>query len=184
MRDPAASLDPLQLGAWVDEHATSRDFREPFGGGLDLDLRGDVLFVRGVVDEDSHEQVYDVLSNELHVGTLVFTMVPGSADDDTNLALGRMLRRAGIATICRPGERSLRAAPTCSSPASDASSSAAPASGSIAGAPMTCATHPRSACRGTIRNTRGTWTTTATWEFRRRSTGSRLKPRPRTGCTG
>ena len=98
MREHAASLDPLQLGAWVDEHATSRDFREPFAEGLDLELRGDVLFVRGVVDEGSHEQVYDVLRDELRVGTLVFTMVPGSVDDDTNLALGRMLRRAGIAT--------------------------------------------------------------------------------------
>ena len=32
------------------------------------------------------------------IGTLVFTIVPGSADDDTNLALGRKLRGAGIAT--------------------------------------------------------------------------------------
>ena len=98
MRDHAESLDPIQLGAWVDELATSRDFREPSGVGLDLDLRGDLLFVRGVVDEDSLEQLHDVLSNELQVGTLVLTMVPGSVDDHTNLALGRMLRRAGIAT--------------------------------------------------------------------------------------
>ena len=96
--DHAQSIDPQQLGEWVEEHATDPDFDEPFDDGLELDLRGDVLFVRGVVDGGSGEQVYDVLSNELRVGTLVFTMVPGSADDDTNLALGRMLRQAGVAT--------------------------------------------------------------------------------------
>lgn len=97
-RAPSETLDPLQLGAWVDEHHTDRDFLDPFDEGLDLDPRGNLLFVRGVVDGDSYEQMYDVLTDELHIGTLVFTMVPGSADDYTNLALGRLLREAGIAT--------------------------------------------------------------------------------------
>ena len=98
IRAPVESLDPHQLGDWVRANVTAGDFREPFAIGLELDARGDALFLRGVVDEDSYEQVYDVLNNELRIGTLVFTMVPGSVDDDTNLALGRMLRQAGIVT--------------------------------------------------------------------------------------
>ena len=57
------------------------------------------MFLRGVVDLHSYEQVYDVLNNNLRIGTLVFTMVPGSIDDETNLDLGRMLRQAGIVTF-------------------------------------------------------------------------------------
>ena len=97
-RDHAGSLDPLRLREQVAKQAEDQDFYESFRWGLHLDSRGDMLFVRGVVDGGSHEKVYDVLNNELRVGTLVFTMVPGSVDDDTNLALGRMLRRAGVAT--------------------------------------------------------------------------------------
>ena len=96
---PTGALDPLQLGAWVAGNVTENDFREPFAEGLELNLRGDVLFLRGVVDETSDDQMYDVLRNEFHIGNLVFTMVPGSADDHTNLALGRMLRQAGVTTF-------------------------------------------------------------------------------------
>ena len=98
MRAPVESLDPHQLGDWVRANVTAGDFREPFADRLELDLRGDALFLRGVVNEDSYEQVYDVLNNEMRIGTLVFTMLPGSVDDDTNLALGRMLRQAGVVT--------------------------------------------------------------------------------------
>lgn len=98
MRPPAQSLDPLQLGEWVAELAMDRDFLEPYREGLKLDLRVELLFVRGVVDGNSYEQMYDVLNNSLRIGTLVFTMVPGSVDDETNLALGRMLRQAGVVT--------------------------------------------------------------------------------------
>ena len=98
VRTDAESLDPLKLGESVDEHATDRDFREPSGDGLELDLRGELLFVRGTIDADSCKQVREVLSRELRIGTLVFTMVPGSIDDETNLALGRMLRNARIVT--------------------------------------------------------------------------------------
>lgn len=95
---PVESLDPLQLAEWVDESAMNRDFFEPFREGLKLEPRADLLFVRGVVDGDSYQQMYDVLNNSLRIGTLVFTMVPGSVDDETNLALGRMLRQAGVVT--------------------------------------------------------------------------------------
>lgn len=96
---PTQALDPLQLGEWVAGNVTENDFREPFAVGLELDLRGDVLFLRGVVDETSDDQIYDVLRSEFRIGNLVFTMVPGSVDDDTNLALGRMLRQAGVTTF-------------------------------------------------------------------------------------
>ena len=97
-RAAVQTLDLRELAEWVDENVTEADFLEDFDLGLVLDPRGDALFVKGVIDEFSHEEVYDVLRNELRIGTLVFTLVPGSIDDVTNLALGRMLRRAGITT--------------------------------------------------------------------------------------
>ena len=97
-RPPVQALDPLRLGEWVAANVAAGDFREPFATGLELNPKGGALFLRGVVDQQSYDQVYDVLNNNLRIGALVFTMVPGSVDDETNLALGRLLRQAGIVT--------------------------------------------------------------------------------------
>ena len=82
----------------VADALTSADLVEPQDEGLYLDVRGDLLFVRGVVDSDSRGQMYDVLKDFPDIQTVVLTAIPGSADDETNLALGRMLRQAGITT--------------------------------------------------------------------------------------
>ena len=97
-RAAVQALDPRQLGEWIAANVAAGDFSEPFATGLELNTKGEALFLRGVVDQQSYDQVYDVLNNDLRIGTLVFTMVPGSVDDETNLALGRLLRQAGIVT--------------------------------------------------------------------------------------
>ena len=98
VRDQPHQLDALELAAWVDANTTEEDFDEPLWGGLTLERRGDVLLVRGVIDQDSHVEMHAALHDAPQVATLVFTAVPGSTDDETNLALGRMLRDARVTT--------------------------------------------------------------------------------------
>ena len=97
-RGDTGTLDPLEFGNWVGQNLVEADFEEPSDYGLSLAPRNDLLIVRGVVDSESYDQVYDVLNDRLSVGTLVFTLVPGSADDDVNLSLGRMIRERGLNT--------------------------------------------------------------------------------------
>lgn len=91
-------LEPEQLARAVAERLAPGDFIEPAGEGLTLDVRGDLLFVKGVVDRRSHRETSAVLDASPGVRTAVLTMAPGSVDDETNFALGRMLRAAGITT--------------------------------------------------------------------------------------
>ena len=87
-----------ELSQTVAAHLTAADFEEPEDYGLLLDVRGDLLFVRGIVDGGSRGQVYDELEDAPDVRVVVLTNVPGSAHDEENLALGRMLREAGMVT--------------------------------------------------------------------------------------
>lgn len=66
--------------------------------GLRLYSRGNLLLLLGTVDSDSPSQVYDALKDSPGIRVVVLVNVPGSADDEANLKLGRMLRQAGIST--------------------------------------------------------------------------------------
>lgn len=92
------NLAPDQLAGAVAERLAPADFIEPVGEGLTLDVRGDLLFVKGVVDRRSRRETSALLDTSPSVRTAVLTMVPGSVDDETNFALGRMLRAAGVTT--------------------------------------------------------------------------------------
>lgn len=61
-------------------------------------MRGDLLFVKGVVSGSSHRETSALLNGSPGVRTAVLTLVPGSLDDETNFALGRMLRAASVTT--------------------------------------------------------------------------------------
>ena len=87
-----------ELAGLVAEHLVPGDFAEPAGDRLVLEARGDLLFARGVVNGDSQREAVALLNGSPGVRTLVLTWVPGSADDEVNLALGRMLRHAGMTT--------------------------------------------------------------------------------------
>ncbi|MDE2907491.1 MAG: hypothetical protein OXQ28_15560, partial [Acidobacteriota bacterium] len=79
-------LAPDQLARAVAERLA--DFVEPLNKGLTLDVRGDLLFVKGVVNSSNHRETSALLNGSPGVRTAVLTLVPGSLDDETNFALG------------------------------------------------------------------------------------------------
>ena len=93
-RDLAAD----ELAGSVAGHLVPGDFAEPADERLVMEVRGDLLFARGVVNGDSQRETVALLNESPSVRTLVLTWVPGSADDETNLAMARMLRHAGMTT--------------------------------------------------------------------------------------
>ena len=91
-------LLPDQLAQVVAEHLVLSDFAAPAGERLVMEVRGDLLFAKGVVTGNSQREAVALLNGSPSVRTLVLTWVPGSLDDETNLALGRAVRRAGMTT--------------------------------------------------------------------------------------
>ena len=90
---------PLEdLSSDVASRLTDSDLEDVYDEGIQLDVRGDLLFVKGIIDPNSRDDMYRVLKDAPNVRVLVFTSIPGSADDETNLAVGRMLRAAGVTT--------------------------------------------------------------------------------------
>ena len=85
-----------QLAQTVASQLVPADFVEPEDLGLIMQVRGTLLFVKGVVFTGSDEQMITLLNNSPGVTTVVLTSIPGSANDEVNLALGRKLRNAGI----------------------------------------------------------------------------------------
>ena len=86
-REPVPVADVELLARSVAEHLTAADFVEPAELRLRLSIRGDLLFIKGVVNRRSADRAY----------------VPGSADDVTNLELGLMLRQANYTTYVPAG---------------------------------------------------------------------------------
>ena len=93
-----ADLSPDELALAVAERLVPGDFVEPDVDALVLEVRDDLLFVKGVVNTGSDGQMIALLNRSPNVRTLVLTSVPGSADDETNIPLGRTLRGAGMTT--------------------------------------------------------------------------------------
>lgn len=103
VRDPVGTADLADLARSVAAGLTSSDFDEPEGERLVLSVRGGLLYVKGVVNRSSDRQVRRALLNAPDVDVVVLTHVPGSADDATTLALGRMLRNARYTTYLPAG---------------------------------------------------------------------------------
>lgn len=103
VRDPVRAADVAQLARSVAAALMASDFEEPRGERLVLSERGDLLYVKGVINRASHRRVRKALRNAPDVDVVVLTHVPGSADDMTNLALGRMLRAARYTTYLPAG---------------------------------------------------------------------------------
>ncbi|MEM7392861.1 MAG: alpha/beta hydrolase [Verrucomicrobiota bacterium] len=68
------------------------------GGGLRFRVDGDQAFVSGNLGEGAPGQVDSFLRENPDVSTLVLVDLPGSSDDDANLAAARMVRAAGLDT--------------------------------------------------------------------------------------
>ena len=102
---PLPTREPTQISA--DELASAvaeslegvdLDVPDDADYGLRLYPRGNLLLLLGIVDSDSPDQVYAALKHSPDIRVVVLANVPGSADDDANLKLGRMLRQAGMST--------------------------------------------------------------------------------------
>ena len=91
-------LPPDELAGEVALRLVSEDFAEPPDERLAMEVRGDLLFARGVVNRNSRREAVALLNRSPGVRTLVLTWVPGSVNDEVNLALGRALREAGMTT--------------------------------------------------------------------------------------
>ena len=86
-----------ELARSVAAALTPADLEAPDQERLTLSVRGGLLFVKGVVNRHSERRVRNALLAAPDVDVIVLTHVPGSADDETNLALGRLLRDARYA---------------------------------------------------------------------------------------
>lgn len=98
VRDIVQQPTQAQLADAVAAHLVPEDFEEFSREKLYLEVRGDLLFVKGVVNTHSHDSVYNILEDEPGVYAVVLTYVPGSADDEVNLELGRLLHDIGMTT--------------------------------------------------------------------------------------
>ena len=96
--NPPTSYPMARISQDIASRLTVADVTEPREDGLSLQVRDYMLFVKGTIDEDSYDEVSRVLANHPDLRVMVFTHLPGSADDETNLALGRMLRDRGMMT--------------------------------------------------------------------------------------
>ena len=102
-RVPVTDADVERLALSVAEHLTDADLVEPVGNRLRLSVRGDLLFVKGVVNRRSAHRVHKALLTAPDIDVVVLTHVPGSAHDPTNLELGLMLHHANYSTYLPAG---------------------------------------------------------------------------------
>lgn len=70
---------------------------------LSLTPNGDHFVATGVIDHTTPRVVRQTLADHPDIRTIVLKYVPGSADDDANLAASRLLREAGVTTIVPAG---------------------------------------------------------------------------------
>ena len=106
VRDRTQQPKPAQLADMVASHSVpgdSKEINKPrkvlyLIAGLDQDVRGNLLSVNGVVNGGSRDAIYHILEDEPGVHTVVLTSVPGSANDEVNLEVGRLLHDIGMTT--------------------------------------------------------------------------------------
>jgi len=70
---------------------------------LQIEVVDQQFIAEGVVDGSSPEIIENVIANNPDVKELVLRWVPGSADDEANLRVARMVRDAGLTTIIPDG---------------------------------------------------------------------------------
>lgn len=92
-------LPAAELAQAVTERIDPADFVEQYDvDTLVMQVRDDLLFVKGVVNTGSDGAMIELLNRSPDVRTVVLTLIPGSANDEVNVSLGRKLRSADITT--------------------------------------------------------------------------------------
>lgn len=66
-------------------------------------VEGERLYMANEINSRSLDQFLAVMETAPQVKTLVFTVVPGSVDDEVNLELGKEIRRRGLSTYLVSG---------------------------------------------------------------------------------
>ena len=66
---------------------------------VEFTVEGDMIVATGVVDRSAIRSFREITAESPGAKTLVLRTIDGSADDEANLELGRMVRRAGFTTI-------------------------------------------------------------------------------------
>ena len=94
-----AEDSPAALATAAAALSKPSDFQENDDGNLRLDVRGRFLFVEGTINGTSLEETTRALDDHPTVDTVVLTSVPGSMDDEVNLATGRLVRARGLTTL-------------------------------------------------------------------------------------
>ena len=92
-----------ELAQAVAEHLDPTDFDEPDGNKLVLEVRGTLLFTKGVINTGVDGDMIELLNGSPSVRTVVLTWVPGSMNDEVNVSLGRKLRGADM-TLYLPAQ--------------------------------------------------------------------------------
>lgn len=77
---------------------TFRDVTKPVEHQLTFDVQGDVAYVYGTTDSQSHNLVKNLVRENPGVKTLILQAMPGTQDMDTNRRVVMDLRAAGLAT--------------------------------------------------------------------------------------
>ncbi|MGI9488423.1 MAG: hypothetical protein ACR2RF_21600 [Geminicoccaceae bacterium] len=61
-----------------------------------LEVNDSKLYILGILNGKTFDQVRDVFDEHPDIDTLVFTAMPGSVDDETTFAMGRWLREKNL----------------------------------------------------------------------------------------
>lgn len=70
-----------------------------FGSGTStFTIAGDTVILNGTLGSKTYNQLLDLNANHRNVHTILFQDIPGSENDEVNLAIGRLIRRAGYTT--------------------------------------------------------------------------------------
>ncbi len=74
------------------------DLTEPVEHDVTFDVKGNVAYVTGTTDSNSHNLVKDFVRENPEVDTLILQAMPGTMDMDTNRRVVMDIRAAGLAT--------------------------------------------------------------------------------------
>ncbi|UJF18471.1 alpha/beta hydrolase [Vibrio sp. SS-MA-C1-2] len=77
------------------------DDLSPDETGLSFQVKGNDAYISGVICSDSLDVYEDLIEANPHINRFIFVNVPGSIDDEVNLALSKEIRKQGINSLMK-----------------------------------------------------------------------------------
>ncbi|QTE24311.1 hypothetical protein [Polaribacter cellanae] len=74
------------------------EFLDAGVGNTTLKVKGNEVYLNGILGSISYTQFKDLIKNHPEVKTIVLEKVPGSINDDVNMQTGRLIKNAGFTT--------------------------------------------------------------------------------------